>query len=441
MKHAPTPAGPLAAPPSAPASAPAPGGGPESIEAHYRRVRAASADICRTLATEDYVVQTMPDVSPTKWHLAHTTWFFETFVLKDALPDARPYRLEYPYLFNSYYNLAGPQFPRPDRGLLSRPTVAEVYAFRDHVDRQMEQLFERGLDAPVRDAVVTGLHHEQQHQELMLMDIQHVFWTNPLRPALREEAAAPSQRPASALEWCAYDEGLYTVGYDGPGFHFDNEGPVHQVFLAPWRLASRLVTNAEYLEFMGDGGYERPELWLSDGWTTVRERGWRAPLYWEQRDDGAWWEMTLGGMRPLDPHQPVVHVSHYEADAFARWADARLPTEFEWEVAARSHPIAGNFVDDGRLHPVVAPAHAARHPAQLFGDAWEWTSSAYLPYPGYRPPPGALGEYNGKFMSGQMVLRGGACVTPRDHVRASYRNFFPPSARWPYAGVRLARDA
>jgi ergothioneine biosynthesis protein EgtB len=413
---------------------------PESLPEHFRRVRAASHDIVRTLKTEDYVIQTMPDVSPMKWHLAHTSWFFETFVLKEALPDFRPLRPEYPYLFNSYYNLAGPQFPRPQRGLLSRPTVAEVYEYRDEVDQAVERLFDAGLAEGIEPVVVTGLHHEQQHQELMLMDIKHVFWTNPLRPALREDAAQPSEHPAPPLEWCAHDEGLYEVGHDGDGFAFDNEGPRHQVFLRPFETGSRPVTNAEYLAFIEDGGYQRPDLWLSDGWNTVRAEGWGAPLYWEQRE-GEWWEMTLGGMRPLDPHQPVVHVSHYEADAYARWAGARLPAEAEWEVVARSRPVEGNFVESGRFHPAAGSnGDGDGGPAQLFGDVWEWTSSAYLPYPGYQPPPGAIGEYNGKFMSGQMVLRGGACVTPQDHIRATYRNFFPPSARWPFTGIRLARD-
>jgi ergothioneine biosynthesis protein EgtB len=376
----------------------------DRLAERYRRVRSASAELCTSLHAEDYVVQTMPDVSPTKWHLGHTSWFFETFLLKEAMSDVRPFRDEYPYLFNSYYNLAGPQFSRSERGLLSRPTVADVYAYRDQVDQQMERLFDLGTSEAVDSVVVTGIHHEQQHQELMLMDIEHVFWTNPLRPALRDDAAPPSEHPTPALEWCEYADGLYEIGEDGhgfraDGFHYDNEGPRHTVALTPWQLASRLATNGEYLAFIEDGGYERPELWLSDGWATVRAEGWRAPLYWEQRD-GERWEMTLGGMRPLDPHQPVVHVSHYEADAYARWAGARLPSEAEWEVAARSHPVEGNFVGSGRLHPTVAPDDAGPRPTQLFGDAWEWTSSAYLPYPGYRPPPGAIGEYNGKFMSG-----------------------------------------
>jgi ergothioneine biosynthesis protein EgtB len=408
----------------------------------YRRVRAASAEICRTLKTEDYVIQSMPDVSPAKWHLAHTSWFFETFVLREGLSDYQPRWPEYAYLFNSYYNLAGPQFSRPQRGLLSRPTVADVYAYRDEVDRQMERLFDAGLAEEIEPVVVTGLHHEQQHQELMLMDIKHVFWTNPLRPALRDEAAPVSEHVAPALQWCEYQGGVHEIGWDGEGFAFDNEGPRHDVLLRPYALASRLATNAEYLAFIEDGGYERPDLWLSDGWASVQGEGWGAPLYWEQRD-GGWWEMTLGGMRPLDPHQPVTHVSHYEADAYARWAGARLPTEAEWEVAARDRHIEGNFVESGRLHPAVAPDGdgGGNGLRQLFGDAWEWTSSAYLPYPGYRAPEGAIGEYNGKFMSGQMVLRGGACVTPQDHVRPTYRNFFPPGARWPFGGIRLARDA
>jgi ergothioneine biosynthesis protein EgtB len=403
----------------------------------FEHVRAATEALCRTLETEDYVVHSMPDVSPTKWHLAHTTWFFETMVLRDAIADYQPYHPEFEWLFNSYYNAVGPQFQRAARGVMSRPTVEETYAYRQHVDRRMRALFDTALPQGTSALIELGLHHEQQHQELMLMDIKHVFWSNPLRPALRDGAAQPSTHAAPPLEWCSHAGGIARVGHDRDGFAFDNETPRHEVLLRPFALGTRCVTNAEYRAFIEDGGYDRSDLWLSDGWRMVQERGWRAPLYWEQHDED-WWEMTLGGMRPLDPHAPVVHVSHYEADAYARWAGARLPTEFEWEVVAREAPIGGNFVESGRLHPAVADA-STEHPAQLHGDVWEWTASAYLPYPGYEPPAGAVGEYNGKFMSGQMVLRGGSCVTPRSHARATYRNFFPPDARWPFTGIRLAR--
>ena len=431
---------------------------PESaIGARYAHIRAASEALCRTLEPEDYVVQTMDDVSPTKWHLAHTSWFFETFLLRALVPDYRPFHPAFELLFNSYYNTVGPQFPRPRRGLLSRPTVREVLAYRGHVDEHMARLLADAPRPPARERTVLGLHHEQQHQELMLMDIKHVFWSNPLRPALREDAAAPSAHAAPPLRWHRGPEGVHHIGREvghevgRAGFCFDNEMPRHAVLVQPFELASRCVTNAEYLAFVQDGGYARPDPWLSDGWATAQSQGWRAPLYWEERD-GAFWEMTLGGMRPLDPHAPVVHVSHYEADAYARWAGARLPTEAEWELAATATLDAtgsddpagdvacGNFVESGRLHPAVAPA-AADRPAQLLGDVWEWTASAYLPYPGFRPAAGAVGEYNGKFMSGQMVLRGGACVTPAAHIRPTYRNFFPPGARWSFAGLRLAKDA
>jgi ergothioneine biosynthesis protein EgtB len=407
----------------------------------YQRVRATTLDHCRTLEPEDQVVQTMDDVSPTKWHLAHTTWFFETFILREALAGYRPFHPTYEVLFNSYYNAVGPQFPRARRGLLSRPTVREVIAYRRHVDEHMIRLLEGDLSPLVRERTRLGLEHEQQHQELLLMDIKHVFWTNPLRPALRADAARPSDRPAPSLSWVAGPAGVHEIGRAaGGGFCFDNETPRHTALLHPFAIASRCVTNAEYRAFVEDNGYGRSDLWLSDGWALVRAEGWQGPLYWEKQGDDLG-EMTLGGMKPLDPHAPVTHISHYEADAYARWAGARLPTEAEWEVMASGAAIHGNFVESGRLHPAAAGGAPEGGLAQLFGDVWEWTGSAYLPYPGFSPAPGAIGEYNGKFMSGQMVLRGGACVTPERHVRASYRNFFAPRARWPFTGVRLARDA
>ena len=375
----------------------------------------------------------MDDASPAKWHLAHTSWFFETFILERAVPGYRPFHPDFRVLFNSYYQTVGQQHPRPQRGLLSRPTLDEVFAYRAHVDGQMTALMDAGgeLDAGI---VELGLQHEQQHQELILTDIKHLLFCNPLRPAYRKfpEAAGGETAP---LRWQPFDEGLRWTGHDGDGFAFDNELPRHRVFVDAFELATRLVTNGEFRDFIDDGGYERPELWLSDGWHTVQTRGWHAPLYWERRG-GAWQVMTLGGLRPVRADEPVCHVSLYEADAFARWAEARLPREAEWEVAATDSVIDGNFVESGRLHPAPANASAL---TQLFGDAWEWTQSAYSPYPGYQPPVGALGEYNGKFMCNQLVLRGGSCATPRAHVRATYRNFFPPDARWQFSGIRLAR--
>lgn len=426
------------------AAVPTEGTGAEPVLAErWQATRQASEALCHTLAAEDYVVQSMPDVSPSKWHLAHTSWFFETFLLQDAARDYTVFHPSYASLFNSYYNMVGPQFPRPQRGLLSRPTVNEVYAYRQYVDRHMHQLFDQPTTDVQAALIELGIQHEQQHQELLLTDIKHVFWTNPLRPALREDAAQASESEAPPLEWRTYPEGLVEIGHADDGFAFDNESPRHPVYVQPFALASRLVTNAEYAAFIADGGYTRPDVWLSDGWARVRQAGWQAPIYWEQRN-GGWEEMTLGGMRPLDPHAPVCHVSHYEADAYARWAGARwagarLPTEAEWEVAAAGVTCRGNFVESGRLHPTATVTADDGLPQQLFGDVWEWTSSAYLPYPGYTPPAGAVGEYNGKFMSGQMVLRGGSCATPVSHIRPTYRNFFPPDVRWQFSGLRLAR--
>ncbi len=406
----------------------------------YQKVRCFTERICEPLEPEDYVVQSMPDVSPTKWHLAHTSWFFETFVLSSALPDYHPFHPMYSYLFNSYYNAVGERHARPQRGLLTRPTVAEIYRYRAHVDACMQELL-AGADAarlaPLAPIVELGLHHEQQHQELLLTDLKHVLACNPLRPAYRE-AAPDAAGDAPPIGWQAHSGGIGWLGYNGAGFCFDNELPRHRVYLEPFRLATRLVTNAEYLAFMADGGYEWPELWLSDGWNTVNAQGWRAPLYWEQRD-GAWWLQTLAGPRPVAPAEPVCHVSYYEADAYARWAGARLPTEAEWETAAGGLPLAGNFVESERFHPAPAPVGGPGL-QQMYGDVWEWTASAYSPYPGFRPSAGALGEYNGKFMCSQLVLRGGSCATSASHIRASYRNFFPPDARWQFSGIRLADD-
>jgi ergothioneine biosynthesis protein EgtB len=405
--------------------------------ARYRAVRAATERLAAPLSPEDCCAQSMPDASPTKWHLAHTSWFFETFVLDPA--GERPFHPQFRVLFNSYYNGVGEQHPRPQRGLLTRPSLEDVMAYRAHVDRGVAALLERGQDAAVAARIELGLQHEQQHQELLLTDAKHLLSQNPLRPAYRSDLAPPPQRSAPPLRWHRWAGGVRQIGYEGPGFHFDNEAPRHAVVSIEFELASRLVTNAEFLAFVEGGGYADPRFWLSDGFATARAEAWCAPAYWERRD-GAWWERTLGGPRPLDLDAPVCHVSGYEADAYARFAGARLPTEAEWEIAASAAPRRGNFVERDHLHPVAAEAAPGDAPAQLFGDVWEWTQSPYVAYPGFRPAEGAIGEYNGKFMCNQLVLRGGSCATRADHVRASYRNFFPPAARWQFSGLRLARD-
>jgi ergothioneine biosynthesis protein EgtB len=410
----------------------------EELTARYRETRAQSELLCRPLETEDYGVQSMPDVSPAKWHLAHTSWFFETFLLAPFAPDYRPFHPQFGYLFNSYYETMGRRHPRGERGLCSRPTVSEIYRYRRHVDAGMRDVLQAssGEDrARIVPLLTLGLHHEQQHQELLLTDIKHVFATNPLRPVYRERRPGPD-RPAGPPEWREYDGGITETGHGGAGFAFDNESPRHRVFLQAYRLASRLVTNGEYLAFMADGGYGRPEVWLSEGWKTVQERRWDAPLYWE-RVDGAWWNMTLAGARPVAESEPVCHVSYFEADAFARWAGKRLPGEAEWENAASGCPVTGNLIESGEYHPARAPANGPGL-TQLFGDVWEWTASPYVAYPGFRPAGGAVGEYNGKFMCNQWVLRGGSCATPRSHIRPTYRNFFPADARWQFSGIRLA---
>jgi ergothioneine biosynthesis protein EgtB len=409
----------------------------------YQDVRQFTERLCQPLLTEDYVIQAMPDVSPPKWHLAHASWFFETFILAQAFANYQSPDPSYAYLFNSYYVAAGERHCRPKRGLLSRPTVEEVYRYRAHVDKHMTS-FLKGLRGEALErwapVVELGLHHEQQHQELLLTDIKYNFACNPLRPAyVTAGAGRDVSTMISPLRWVSFDEGVYWIGHDGQGFAFDNEFPRHRSFVDNFELGSRLITNGEYLAFMADGGYERPGLWLSMGWDTVQREGWQAPLYWERRD-GCWSMMTLGGMRPVLEAEPVCHISYYEADAYARWADARLPTETEWEIAARDVPIAGNFVEHESFHPVPASQIDSDLPlVQMFGDVWEWTQSHYSPYPGYTAPAGALGEYNGKFMANQFVLRGGSCATPVSHMRPTYRNFFPADARWQFMGIRLAR--
>ena len=417
-------------------------GAVSSLAEQYWRVRQWTEELCAPLAPEDYVIQSMPDASPTRWHLAHTTWFFETFICKPFIPDYRPYHELYEYLFNSYYNAVGAQYPRPERGLLSRPTVREVYQYRSHVDHAVLDHIETAAPEQLtvmEHRLTLGFNHEQQHQELILTDLKHMLSHNPLMPVYTPASERPSAGAVAELRWTDVRGGVHTIGFEGDGFCFDNEGPRHQTLLQNAQIASRLVTNGEWLAFMQDGGYARSELWLSDGWRTAREQGWLAPLYWAERD-GEWMQFTLHGLRPVDPAEPVCHVSHYEADAFARWAGARLPTEAEWETAATGLPAEGNFAESRAFQPIAAPAGDGGL-TQAFGDVWEWTQSAYLPYPGFRPEPGAIGEYNGKFMSGQMVLRGGSCATPASHIRATYRNFFPPWSRWQFTGLRLARDA
>jgi ergothioneine biosynthesis protein EgtB len=397
----------------------------------YLAVRAQTERLAEPLSAEDCALQSMPEASPTKWHLGHTSWFFETFVLERALPSFSPYRVEFRVLFNSYYVGVGPRHPRHERGLLSRPSLDEVRAFRRSVDERMEELFRRHPAAAqqMADLVELGIHHEQQHQELILTDLKHLLSRNPLLPAYRRKAAPSQDRQPLQAAWRRFPEGIRQIGHKGRGFSFDNEQPRHRQYLAAFEISDRLVTNGEFRQFVEDGGYARAELWLSEGWDACVAQQWSGPLYWR---DGKLF--TLGGMAPLDAAEPIAHLSYYEADAYARWAGARLPTEAEWETAACDEATSGNFLESGRLHPMPGTG-------QYFGDTWEWTSSAYAPYPGFRPAEGAIGEYNGKFMVNQQVLRGGSCVTPAAHIRASYRNFFPASARWQFTGIRLARDA
>jgi ergothioneine biosynthesis protein EgtB len=407
----------------------------------YHDVRSFTESLCADLTIEDHVVQSMADVSPLKWHLAHTTWFFETFLVAPNLPSYTPVDPQYAFLFNSYYVHAGERHCRAQRGYISRPTVAEVHAYRRHVDEAVNTLLDRGHDvdlSAIMPVLEIGLHHEQQHQELMLTDIKHVFSVNPLRPAYHRESHVAARDPGP-VRWIENGGGLVAIGHDGNGFAYDNEGPRHRVWLEPFALADRPVTNGEMIAFIEDGGYRRPELWLSVGWAAAEENEWSEPFYWERRD-GMWWSYTLAGMRAIDRHETAAHLTYFEADAYARWAGARLPTEAEWEHAAAGLPVAGNFVDSGHLHPSGASRTAEGGLRQMYGDVWEWTRSQYSAYPGYSAPEGALGEYNGKFMCNQFVLRGGSCATSASHMRATYRNFFPPDAAWQFTGVRLARD-
>jgi len=404
-------------------------------------VRATTAQLAAPLSAEDCALQSMPDASPVKWHLAHTTWFFETFVLAHYVRGYRPFHPRFRVLFNSYYNAVGDRHPRAERGLLSRPTLDEVRAYRAHVETHLAPLIGRAdAGTELASLLELGLQHEQQHQELILTDVKHLLSRNPLQPAYTERWPLTPIEPHRS-RWIGCAGGLVEAGHRAEGFCFDNEQPRHQVFLIPFELASHPVNHGDYLAFVDAGGYTRPELWLSLGWDTVQAQRWTAPMYWE-RQDGRWTTFTLHGRAEIDAATPMTHLSYFEADAYARWAGARLPTEFEWEAVAADCAIEGNFLDSGALHPLAPRADpSARKPAQLFGDVWEWTRSAYAPYPGYAPAAGAVGEYNGKFMCNQYVLRGGSCATPRSHLRTTYRNFFPPAARWQFAGLRLARDA
>jgi ergothioneine biosynthesis protein EgtB len=413
-----------------------------SLQHQFQAVRDMTDALAQPLTAEDMMVQSCPEASPVKWHLAHTTWFFETFVLRPYLPDYQPFHADFLWLFNSYYKSLGDHPEKQLRGSFSRPSLQQIQSYRRHIEDSIAQLLAMGASAEIHDRIELGMHHEQQHQELIATDMKHAFWSNPLQPTYAE--SRPERRNDSAPHhWLEYAGGLVEIGNRGDRFGFDNEFSRHPVFLQPFRLASRPVTCAEYLRFIEDGGYRRPEFWLSDGWDAIQSQGWQAPLYWKQNPSVNWDVFTLRGQVPLADlgSTPVCHLSYYEADAYAHWAGCRLPTEFEWEHAASLIRVTGNLLNSGNLHPQAVKNDVDPHqPAQLFGDVWEWTRSAYLPYPGYTPAPGALGEYNGKFMSNQFVLRGGSVATPASHIRASYRNFFAPATRWQFSGIRLAAD-
>jgi ergothioneine biosynthesis protein EgtB len=409
-----------------------------SLRDRLLETRALSAALAAPLSDEDQVAQAMDDASPTKWHLAHTTWFFEAFLLKRFLPGYRVFDERFEYCFNSYYESVGARHPRPIRGLLTRPSAQQVRDYRTFVDEALGRLCDQALSSEAAALIELGINHEQQHQELLLTDILALFHAGPLRPAYREAGPGVRAGEAAPLDFLSFEGGIFEVGHDGDGFAYDNEGPRHEALIRPFKLASRCVTNQEWCEFIEDGGYATPTLWLADGWNTVKSEEWRAPLY-ADKAEGSLMQMSLLGFRPVDPAAPVTHVSYYEADAFARWAGYRLPSEFEWELAAGSVELQGRTLGAGHLRPLPAAREAGLH--QLFGDVWEWTASAYLPYPGFKAAPGAVGEYNGKFMCNQFVLRGGSCATPEGHVRRTYRNFFYPHQRWQFTGLRLAADA
>ncbi|MCW9045541.1 MAG: ergothioneine biosynthesis protein EgtB [Alphaproteobacteria bacterium] len=408
-----------------------------SLAAQFYNVRKLTLNLTEKLSDADATVQSMEDASPAKWHLAHTTWFFETLILREYLEGYELFDPAYPFLFNSYYNTLGDRQPRPKRGMLTRPSLENVLAYRNHVDEAMTALFSQLMSEEVLPLVELGLNHEQQHQELLLTDILHLFAQNPLKPEFRPAIPLPVKNEASSpLTWIDFEGGLSKFGHSSQSFAFDAEGPSHQYYVSPFKMASRCVTNAEWIEFMENEGYKTPTLWLSDGWDIAVADDRQAPLYWEKKDE-TWWSMTLRGFQPIDLDAPVTHISYFEADAYARFRDKRLPLEYEWELVSNSQAIEGNMLETNRLRPAPARGQGI---TQLYGDVWEWTQSPFTPYPGFKPAQGAIGEYNGKFMCGQYVLRGGSCVTPPDHIRATYRNFFHPQKRWQFTGLRLAED-
>ncbi len=411
---------------------------PESL-VRLKACREQSLRLIDGLSDADVTVQSMDDASPIKWHLAHTTWFFEEFLLVPHVPEYRVFDARYRYLFNSYYETVGPRQPRPRRGMLTRPALDEVKQYRAHIEATLFDSLPNPLPEALSFLIELGIHHEQQHQELMLTDLLHLFAQNPLKPVYRSTPEVMSESASTPLAWVEFKSGRFSVGNTGHGFAFDCEGPQHEVLLRPFALASRPVTQGEWLAFVEAGGYHNPAWWLSDGWVCVQREQWHAPLYWTQRNT-RWWQMTLCGERAVEPDAPVCHISFFEADAYARWAGKRLPTEFEWEVAAAAQAVQGNFASAARFRPCPTSRDPQSPLQQLYGDVWEWTASPYVAYPGYRPMAGAVGEYNGKFMNGQYVLRGGSCATPEHHVRSTYRNFFYPHQRWQFSGVRLAED-
>jgi len=410
---------------------------PVDALAQFQHVREATRRLAAPLSDADATVQSMPDASPAKWHLAHTTWFFERMVLEPNLAGYEEFDPAFNFLFNSYYETVGDRQPRPRRGMITRPSLQRVRDYREHVSDAVSGLLQKTDDPAVLELIELGCHHEQQHQELFLTDILHLFAQNPLQPAYKDPEPLALAPPPVEATWHAFDGGIVDIGHDGNGFLFDCEGPRHQTLLQPYALAGRQVTNGDWIDFIEDGGYQQSLLWLSAGWDVVNAHGWQMPFYWENRD-GEYWSMTLRGPQPVDRAAPAAHISYFEADAFAAWAGCRLPSEAEWEHAASGLPVDGNFADNGRLRP--KPAARGAGLAQMYGDTWEWTRSAYAAYPGFKTVEGAVGEYNGKFMCGQFVLRGGSCATPAGHVRATYRNFFPPDAQWQFSGLRLAKD-
>lgn len=410
------------------------------LKKRYHKIRSFTEKLAEPLEIEDYVVQAVEKTSPAKWHLAHTSWFFEAFILKKGKDDYKSLHPQYDYIFNSYYVQTSDPHCRDKRGNLSRPTVKQVYEFRRYINEQMMEFLDRLTDKQLEkwsSVIEIGLNHEQQHQELLLTDLKFMFAQNPLYPIYKEKTRSGTKE-LPPIEWISIEEGVREIGHNGDGFGYDNEFPRHKTYIHPFKITNRLVTNGEYLEFMESGGYDTTKWWLDEGFSAVEREEWKSPLYWIVRD-GKWHHYTLNGVEPLDMDEPVTHVSYFEADAFARWKGCRLPTEQEWEVAAQDLPVDGNFVESGYCHPASLKSNG-KGLHQMFGDAWQWTQSSYAPYPGYTPFPGALGEYNGKFMVNQYVLRGGSCATSKSHFRRTYRNFFHTDARWQFSGIRLAKD-